>query len=907
MSTRDEYFIDLKVEQGKGLTSIQAMVSVMERLKRERKEVTAAYKQGLITEESYAKSLTRIQVGLKGLSSRFREASNDAAGLTAQGLRFRDKMAGAMTGALTKLGTQLAATFAVTRVISFFKSSIAQIENFEAAVSKLRGISRASGDEIQRLTKLARELAAASKFTATQVVEAQTELAKLGLTVPQIEGTTGAILQLATAADTGIANAAEIATQTMNSFNLTAAEMPRLVDIMARSFTSSALNIDRWNASFKSVGATANAVGASVEDTAAAISALVDAGIPAEKAGTDLRNIYIELAAGGKTWKQAMDEIKGSQDKVTTAVDLFGKRSGAAGIILSENAEKLDRLGDSYRNSAGAAAELEKAQLDNLRGDRLLMASAWEEFILQVEDGTGVVGKFTRSVTQGLTEVIKIISQADLANEKYFKRIDSATERGGFIGWIQEMVVLRDAMVETGVAGQTLEGQLKRLRKEQAEIQAQQDKDLARTGTANYRELERVTAQIVELEKQINEQKQASVKKAFEGLQIQRQTAEETANQEEGQRGILAKLQTELKLLRERRDTITEEEGGRNEIARINDRIAAKQAEIDALLGRGVKRVEEKVKAVKELNDEWTKNAAILIGIEDDQEKRNKIVGGKESEVDKLLNDAIQIELDKGVEAYRLAQEQKTLIAQQQTEARKELEAAAISYVTDLGNMLLDGARDRSDRRLEIELDLLEKMRQNNEISQEEYERVTTESRRRQFEEMKRMRIAEAAINMASSILTILSQQGLPAGLPAIALATATGIAQSALISAQQFAKGGKVQDLPDGRINVGQNIPTQRNGDNVLATVKKGEVILNDRQQAALGGAQTFKQIGVPGFASGGLVAPQPRTQLGSAPNRIDYDKLAGAMSQLRIETSIVEIMGAINNQNRISELKSL
>jgi ribosomal protein S12 methylthiotransferase accessory factor YcaO len=59
MSTRDEYFIDLKVEQGKGLTSIQAMVSAMERLKRERKEVTAAYKQGLITEESYAKSLTR--------------------------------------------------------------------------------------------------------------------------------------------------------------------------------------------------------------------------------------------------------------------------------------------------------------------------------------------------------------------------------------------------------------------------------------------------------------------------------------------------------------------------------------------------------------------------------------------------------------------------------------------------------------------------------------------------------------------------------------------------------------------------------------------------------------------------------------------------------------------------------
>jgi methyl-accepting chemotaxis protein len=235
---RDKYFIDLTVEQGQGLTKMEAMVKAMERLKTERKALNVAYREGLITENQLVKGLDRINVGLKGLSGRYREATNAASGLTNEGLRFRDKMAGAMTGALAKLGTQLAATFAVTRVISFFKSSIAQIENFEAAVSKLKGISRASGDEIERLTKLARELAAASKFTATQVVEAQTELAKLGLTVPQIEATTGAILQLATAADTGIANAAEIATQTMNQFNLTAAEMPRLVDIMARSCKS---------------------------------------------------------------------------------------------------------------------------------------------------------------------------------------------------------------------------------------------------------------------------------------------------------------------------------------------------------------------------------------------------------------------------------------------------------------------------------------------------------------------------------------------------------------------------------------------------------------------------------------------------------------------------------------------
>lgn len=60
------------------------------------------------------------------------------------------------------------------------------------------------------------------------------------------------------------------------------------------------------------------------------------------------------------------------------------------------------------------------------------------------------------------------------------------------------------------------------------------------------------------------------------------------------------------------------------------------------------------------------------------------------------------------------------------------------------------------------------------------------------------------------------------------------------------FASGGKVTGGP--RIR-------RSNGDNVLATLKTGEVVLNERQQRALGGDHVFRSIGVPGFATGGLV----------------------------------------------------
>lgn len=56
--------------------------------------------------------------------------------------------------------------------------------------------------------------------------------------------------------------------------------------------------------------------------------------------------------------------------------------------------------------------------------------------------------------------------------------------------------------------------------------------------------------------------------------------------------------------------------------------------------------------------------------------------------------------------------------------------------------------------------------------------------------------------------------------------------------------------------------VPIKRsNGDNVLATLKKGEVVLNESQQRALGGAAMFRHIGVPGFASGGLVGANTAT----------------------------------------------
>jgi hypothetical protein len=72
---------------------------------------------------------------------------------------------------------------------------------------------------------------------------------------------------------------------------------------------------------------------------------------------------------------------------------------------------------------------------------------------------------------------------------------------------------------------------------------------------------------------------------------------------------------------------------------------------------------------------------------------------------------------------------------------------------------------------------------------------------------------------------------------------------QIAKIKAQEFADGGQIKSLGNGKIKAKPNTKPTAKGDNVLAYVKAGEVILNERQQELAGGPEFFRSLGVPGF----------------------------------------------------------
>lgn len=134
-------------------------------------------------------------------------------------------------------------------------------------------------------------------------------------------------------------------------------------------------------------------------------------------------------------------------------------------------------------------------------------------------------------------------------------------------------------------------------------------------------------------------------------------------------------------------------------------------------------------------------------------------------------------------------------------------------------------------------------------------EKDAEEAQKKAAKKEKNLAIIQATVQGTLAVVRALAAPpGFPLNLPSVITTGVLAAAQVAAIAAQPLATGGIITGR---RVTDNQNIPTRSNGDNVLATVKRGEVVLNERQQNALGGATTFRSIGVPGFAGGGIVPP--------------------------------------------------
>ena len=150
-----------------------------------------------------------------------------------------DGIGGSLKGMATKIAGATAALYAMGKATSF---AIRVGKEFEQGMANVKAISGATGAEFAALEANARKLGASTKFTATEVSGLQTEFAKLGFTTSEIQKVTKGTLALAAATGSDLATSAAVAGTTLRGFGLDASETGRVTDVMAKSFSSSALD-----------------------------------------------------------------------------------------------------------------------------------------------------------------------------------------------------------------------------------------------------------------------------------------------------------------------------------------------------------------------------------------------------------------------------------------------------------------------------------------------------------------------------------------------------------------------------------------------------------------------------------------------------------------------------------------
>jgi len=255
---------------------------------------------------------------------------------------------------------------------------------FEQSMAKVKAISGATGSAFKDLEGTARQLGMTTRFSASEVSELMLNYSKLGFSAGEIQKITGATLDLALATGEDLAQSAEVAGSTLRAFGLEADQMQRVTDVMAKSFSSSALDLGRFSDSMKFVAPVAKAANISIEETTAMLGVLANNGIKGSQAGTALRRIISEIGATGKPVNQALKELASTGLNLADAKDEVGRSAQSALLVLSEGVDKIDPLTEALEGAEGAAAAMAGIMDDTLEGSMYRLQSAVSEMGISI-------------------------------------------------------------------------------------------------------------------------------------------------------------------------------------------------------------------------------------------------------------------------------------------------------------------------------------------------------------------------------------------------------------------------------------------------------------------------------------------------------------------------------------------
>lgn len=410
-----------EIAKNKQLNSAYLQLSKAEaEAARKLQDLIAAGKRADQTQRQYNQSLKTAQSDFDKLRARVIMADSATKRFNRNVGNYPSLFKG-MAGGLSQLMSAFGLFGGIYLFANAIRGAFTTIKEFDKANADLAATMGKTRSEITALTNDQKRLGASTKYTATEVAGLQKEFAKLGFSEKEILNSTEATLALASAVDTDLANAAMVAGATLRGFGLDASEMGRVTDVMAASFTKSALDVSNFTESMKYVAPIAAQTGVSIEFATAMLGKLADAGVKGSQAGTSLRRILTEMAKTGLPAAQAFDKVAKSGISVTDAMDEVGRTAQTALLVLSKSKDGVNELAKALENAGGSAQKMADEQLASLSGQIDLLTSAWDGFILSLNKGDGVIANVFKSLVKYITQAINGLNRLTSSSSENFK------------------------------------------------------------------------------------------------------------------------------------------------------------------------------------------------------------------------------------------------------------------------------------------------------------------------------------------------------------------------------------------------------------------------------------------------------------------------------------------------------
>ncbi|EGP5585212.1 phage tail tape measure protein [Enterococcus faecium] len=422
-----------------------------------------------------------VEALLKATDSGFVKTFKDAQ----EAVKTFEKKSNSMT---TAVGSIMKSTGAsMTKYISapLFGVGVAAAKvggDFEEQMSRVKAISGATGKSFDELRQQAVDLGAKTAFSAKESAAGMENLASAGFSAQEIMKAMPGLLDLAAVSGGDVALASENTATALRGFGLEASEAGHVADVFARAAADTNAEVGDMGEALKYVAPVANSMGISLEETAAAIGIMSDAGIKGSQAGTTLRGALSRLARPTKAMQDTMDNLgvsfydaDGKMKPLKTQVELLKKafegltpeqqqnalvtlygQESLSGMmaLIDKGPDSLGKLTKSLKDSDGAADDMARTMQDNMNSSIEQMFGTFESAAIVIQK---ILAPSIKKVADAISGLVEKFVSAPESTQKLIVAIGLIVAAigplifmiGSVIIWINRVKVAFKALSES--------------------------------------------------------------------------------------------------------------------------------------------------------------------------------------------------------------------------------------------------------------------------------------------------------------------------------------------------------------------------------------------------------------------------------------------------------------------------